>query len=70
MLDADGKHLTVGALITCDGMHGTLFCSIDTGEYTDKHRATEWSYLGAGIMVDMDEFGLIHRRQQDHPDLT
>jgi hypothetical protein len=60
MLDGDGKVLRVGARITCDGMNGTVVCSIDTGEYSDRHSAAEWSYLGAGIMVDMDEFGLIH----------
>jgi len=60
MLDADGKLLKVGARIICDGMRGTVVCSIDTGEYSDKHSAAEWSYLGAGIMANMDEVGLIH----------
>jgi hypothetical protein len=60
MLDADGKILRVGARVLCDGMRVVVVCSIDTSEYSDKHSAVEWSYLGAGIMVDMDEVGLIH----------
>jgi hypothetical protein len=60
MLDADGKVLVVGARVMCDGMSGIVVCSIDTGEYSDKCPAAEWSYLGAGIMVDMKEVGLIH----------
>ena len=60
MIDADGKVLRVGVRIRCDGMTGIVVCSIDTGEYSEKHSAAEWSYLGTGIMVDLDEFGLIH----------
>jgi hypothetical protein len=60
MPDADGKVLRVGARIICDGMSGIVVCSIDTGEYSDKHPAAAWSYLAAGVMVDMKEIGLIH----------
>jgi hypothetical protein len=61
MLDADGKPVRVGdRLKTSDGVCGVVVCSFDTEEYSEHFPASEWSYLGKGILLDSPQAGLVH----------
>jgi hypothetical protein len=43
-----------------DGLEGLVVCSIDRGEFSTDFPASDWAYLGCGILVQTVEAGLIH----------
>ena len=57
----DGSEIRVGDTIAIDiSYRGLVVASIDTGDYSEAYPATQWSYLGGGILVDTDFGGLVH----------
>jgi hypothetical protein len=56
---ADGTVIEPGDIVQIDSIYrGRVLASMDTGKYLPGWE--NWSYLGAGIMVDTDFGGLIH----------
>jgi hypothetical protein len=47
------------------GQHGTVVCSIDTGEFTNEFPEAEWGYVTSGIMVRTDGGELFHYGKAD-----
>ena len=39
---------------------GTVVCSLDSGEYSDRYSRVEWAYLSRGILVEFENLGLVH----------
>lgn len=48
-----------------DDAHGVVVCSIDSGEYSDKHPRAQWAYLKKGVMIDFPLYGLIHYEEPE-----
>lgn len=55
-----GDHVRLG-----DDDGGVVVCSIDLDEYSEKHPREQWSYLGAGVMIEFPKYGLIHYVEPD-----
>src|SRR5207253_2987264 len=45
--------------------HGTVVCSIDTGEFTEDYPEAEWSYLKAGAIIRTAAGELFHCTEAD-----
>jgi hypothetical protein len=61
MFYEDGRTVRVGdRLKTSDGIYGVVVCSLDTEEYSERFPASEWSYLGKGILLESPEVGIVH----------
>lgn len=62
----DGQEARLGDVVTLGGdARGVVVCSIDTDEFTADHPASEWRYLGTGVMIHFDRYGLIHYREPE-----
>ncbi len=44
---------------------GIVVCVIDDGVYSDGFEAEDWCYLESGILIRMDDGGLIHYPEVD-----
>ena len=63
---SDGSEIKVGDTVkTSDNSHGIVVCSIDTNGFTEKYNEKQWSYLGKGILVDFEKYGVIHYENLD-----
>lgn len=58
----DGQLAHLGDVVELAGKRGWVVCSIDTDEYgtSPEYSEAQWGYLGEGVMVEFDDFGLIH----------
>ena len=57
----DGRTIHVGdEVILWDSEVGIVVCYVDTGEYSDEYRQSDWEYLKRGILVQSKTAGLIH----------
>jgi hypothetical protein len=57
----DGQEVRVGDRVRLgDDDGGVVVCSIDRDEYSAGHPREQWSYLGAGVMIEFPKYGLIH----------
>ncbi len=48
-----------------NGREGVIVCSVDTDEYDVDYPREHWSYLGAGVLILFDDFGLVHYAEAD-----
>ncbi len=68
MIYRSGELVRVGDRVALSGRPGVVVCSIDDGIFTPDYPETQWAYLGAGVMIDFPDFGLIHYTEPE-PDL-
>lgn len=68
----DGSEIRLGDRVQISAgspnITGTVVCSLDTGEYSEKYPEEAWSYLQKGVLFDFESLGLVHY-EQDDPDL-
>jgi hypothetical protein len=58
--------LRVGDRVMAEGdLRGTIVVDIDAVEAVDGFVAASWAYLGTGLMVQIDEIGLVHYENRD-----
>jgi hypothetical protein len=59
-----GEEINAGDLIRVeragDAAQGRVLVVIDTAKAVDGYEASEWAYLGTGVMVEVKEIGLVH----------
>jgi hypothetical protein len=62
----NGRHVAVGDRVELwRGRQGTVVCSIDTGEFSDKYPKSEWDYLGSGVVIKTDSGDVFHYAESD-----
>jgi len=60
----DGNEAKIGDRVLISGIYtGVVVADMDSDEYSDQHPKEQWSYLGAGVMIDTDFGGLVHYEQ-------
>jgi hypothetical protein len=66
----DGQASQLGDIVSLGGKLGTVVSDIDGGHYgsAPEYSAEQWAYLGAGIMIEFEAYGLIHYTAPE-PDL-
>ena len=68
---SDENEAKLGDVVAISDAHrGVVVACIDRGEYSAEHPATQWSYLGKGIMVSTDFGGLIHYADASQEHIT
>ena len=62
----DGQDVRIGDRVQLgEDRGGIVVASMDTGEYTADHPASQWSYLKVGVMIEFLRYGLIHFEEPD-----
>jgi hypothetical protein len=62
----DGSEAQLGDRVRVGGdSSGVIVCSIDTDEYTADFSRELWSYLGAGVIIQFANYGLVHYERAD-----
>lgn len=57
----DGQQIRLGDRVQLwPGAEGTVVCSLDTEEYSDRFPKREWDYLRSGVLISSPQVGLIH----------
>jgi hypothetical protein len=58
----DGQVCQLGDIVSLSGKTGNVVVNIDGDQYggNPEYSAEQWSYLGAGVMVNFESYGLIH----------
>ena len=65
----DGQEVKLGDKVKLGkDANGVVVCSIDTDEYSGEHSKAQWGYLKKGVMIEFDQYGLIHYEDPE-PDL-
>jgi hypothetical protein len=59
MFDSKGKLIRLGDWVNIDGDIGVVVFSIDPDEFSVEFPKDGWSYLGSGIMVKAERYGLV-----------
>jgi hypothetical protein len=54
MLDANNRHIGLGANVLTGEMPGVVVCSIDTDEYAVAYPKEQWGYLESGVLVETE----------------
>jgi hypothetical protein len=64
----DGHICLLGDTVSLGGKLGTVVSDIDGGQYgvAPEHSAGQWAYLGAGVMIDFESYGLVHYTEPEH----
>ena len=57
---SDGTIVRLGDRVKLGDASGVVVFIIDTGEFSAAFPEASWSYLKCGLMIDFDQFGLIH----------
>lgn len=58
---ADGQQVLLGDTVGLgEGALGTVVAVIDTGNYSERYTAADWSYLSDGALLESTAFGLLH----------
>lgn len=69
MLYPNGEEVALGDRVSLGKQdYGVVICDIDNDRYSSDDIKLQWSYLGNGVMIDFENFGLIHMIEPD-PDL-
>jgi len=65
---SDGQFSQLGDVVSLGGQVGAVVSDIDGGHYgsAPEHSATQWAYLGAGVMIEFESYGLIHYTEPEH----
>jgi hypothetical protein len=62
----DGQEARIGDKVRLgDEVNGVVVCSIDRSEYEGEHSEAQWGYLGKGVMIQFEKYGLIHYAEAD-----
>jgi hypothetical protein len=58
----DGQISQIGDIVSLGGKLGKVVSDIDGGQYgiAPEHSAEQWAYLGVGVMIEFESYGLIH----------
>lgn len=64
----DGQVSKLGDIVSWGGKLGTVVSDIDGGQYgtAPEYSAEQWAYLGAGVMIEFESYGLIHYTEPEH----
>ena len=63
---SDGRIIKVGDRVELwSNKYGIVICSMHDGIYTEEFSKSDWEHLKVGIMIKMDEGGLIHYPELD-----
>ncbi|SFW69617.1 hypothetical protein [Luteibacter sp. UNCMF366Tsu5.1] len=64
----DGQISQLGDIVSLGGQLGTVVSDIDGGHYgtAPEHSAEQWAYLGEGVMIEFESYGLIHYIEPEH----
>jgi hypothetical protein len=63
---SDGQDVRLSDRVElADDAAGVVVCSIDTGDYSEEHPESAWSYLKRGVMVSFPQYGLIHYEEPE-----
>jgi len=61
-----GDRIELGDTVLLEGQaRGTVVGLIDEGAYSPPYLASEWDYLGAGVLIEADDAGLTHYNGPD-----
>lgn len=65
---SDGQISKLGDIVSLGGVPGTVVSDIDGAQYgiAPEYSAEQWAYLGAGIMIEFERYGLIHYTEPEH----
>jgi hypothetical protein len=62
----DGQPVMLGDRVRygTTGTLGRVVGIVDAGEFAHGYPSSEWSYLEEGVLVESDQFGLIHYQSE------
>ena len=61
---SDGQLALLGDRVLISGKYrGVVVANIDGNEYSREYPKEQWSYLGAGLIIDTDFGGATHYQQ-------
>jgi hypothetical protein len=60
MLYPDGTLAKLGDRVRLGNVEGTVIFSIDTDEYSPENPREQWGYLGSGVGIHFEAYGIIH----------
>ena len=60
------RDLKVGqCIVSASGNKGFIVGIIDKNEYNEQISKNDWNYLKTGVLIDFEDFGIIHYKDQD-----
>ncbi|QWT20482.1 hypothetical protein KPL74_00375 [Bacillus sp. NP157] len=64
----DGQVSQLGDVVSLGGVPGRVVSDIDGARYgvAPEHSAGQWAYLGVGVMIEFERYGLIHYTEPEH----
>lgn len=64
----DGQICRLGDIVSLGGKLGAVISDIDGDQYgaAPEQSAGQWAYLGAGVMIDFESYGLVHYTEPEH----
>jgi hypothetical protein len=64
----DGQVSQLGDIVSLGEKLGTVVSDIDGGHYgiAPEYSAEQWAYLGVGVMIEFESYGLIHYTEPEH----
>jgi len=62
MTYADGQQVRLGDRVDLGGHEGEVVAIIHEAAYADGFSHGAWAYLGSGVLVRFEAYGLIHYR--------
>jgi len=60
-----GEEVRVGDHVLLGKAKGKVVFVIDSQQFSSEYPQTEWAYLGSGIGIETDKYGLIHEIKSD-----
>lgn len=57
---SDGTALRVGDVVGLIGGRGTVHANLDSEEYSERFRKSEWDYLETDVILETDFAGVLH----------
>lgn len=56
----DGTPVEMGDRVKLGTATGVVVFIIDTGDFSTAYPRSSWAYLERGVMIDFDQYGLVH----------
>lgn len=67
----DGQEARLGDVVRIEAdCSGIVVCDIDSGQGTAADPIDQWSYLGRGVMIRFDRYGLVHYEDDIEADVV
>lgn len=57
---ADGEEIRLADQVSLGHARGVVVAVIAENAYMEGYLASDWSYLGQGVLVIFDQYGLLH----------